>query len=222
MFFCTKTLKLHWKIVKIFLGGFAPQTPQTFTNFIDSILQVINQMWHNITRLFWKVCLSCSPRKRRLAIDFECNAPNIPCGVQRLRLIKEQIDVIFRSKLLQMKIQSIHSYSDVSVSKDNVRYWWGHKFLLLYSFTICFLMSLLFTRVIPNIFDLFKNYKAHQKIQATLKTQMKRYADKLYMGSTDWEIAEHLPDYYAGEFQCSYKPWQNWASKSENKFFLLH
>ena len=159
--FCTKTLKLHWKIVKIFLGGFAPQT---FTNFIDSILQVINQMWHNITRLFWKVCLSCSPRKRRLAIDFECNAPNIPCGVQRLRLIKEQIDVIFRSKLLQMKIQSIHSYSDVSVSKDNVRYWWGHKFLLLYSFTICFLMSLLFTRVIPNIFDLFKNFKANSPV----------------------------------------------------------
>ncbi len=41
--------------------------------------------------------------------------------------------------------------------------------------------------------------KAHHKIQATLKTQIKRYADKLYMGSTDWEIAEHLQDYYAGK-----------------------
>ena len=38
-----------------------------------------------------------------------------------------------------------------------------------------------------------------------MKEQIKRYADKLYMGKKDTEIEPFMDDYYAGKFKCNYE-----------------
>ena len=46
--------------------------------------------------------------------------------------------------------------------------------------------------------------KAHEYIKSTLKEQIKRCADKLYMRKEDKAIAPFMPGYYAGKFKCTY------------------
>ena len=43
------------------------------------------------------------------------------------------------------------------------------------------------------------------KIKNEMKEQMKRCADKLYMGKKDTEMEPFMADYYAGKFKCSYE-----------------
>ena len=51
--------------------------------------------------------------------------------------------------------------------------------------------------------------KTHQKIQESWSRKW-NYMSKNSTWQAPIEIL-YLEDYYAGEFRCSYKPWQNWA-----------